>query len=322
LVLIGGAYTSAATAREFGGNKFPLLVKAGHSVTVRIARPARRTAGLAYGLLPQGELTLRDTHASVTFVACRRGEPSGNHADGVPITFWSGFVLTRRPACVPLEVHVDDEASPRRVGLALGRSCQIGLAEPPRPVLDFCRSTDKPVPRMCPSLSPRLPGGEPPRDPHDLSGRDFTPAEYAGYLVNFNDARARTGDVGHIILAAQPDPFSLAGEAGTRWPQAGEHPDAEMRIAAGGTLLREESVHRLPAIVVGARPYPAGGIHGGHILVLWNEMGHGYLVSLHYAGGRASYTRRQRIAAALAIAESSRAARTGPRRLLRGSSVP
>jgi hypothetical protein len=130
----GGAYTHARTVREFGGNKFPVLVKAGHWVTVRLDRATRRTAGLAYGPLPQGETRLRDTYRSVTFVACRPGRasrrygrngPSGSYADGVQVTFWSGFVLTRAPACVPLDVYVDGAASPQRVWLALGRRCGL-----------------------------------------------------------------------------------------------------------------------------------------------------------------------------------------------------
>jgi hypothetical protein len=132
LALIGGAYTDARTVRDFGGNKFPLLVKAGHLVTVRLARAARGTAGLAYGPLPQGETRLRDSYRSVTFGACRPGKasrryspdgPSGSFADGVQVTFWSGFVLTRAPSCIPLDVYVDGATSPQRVGLALGRRC-------------------------------------------------------------------------------------------------------------------------------------------------------------------------------------------------------
>ncbi len=132
LVVIGGAYTDASTVREFSGNKFPLLVKAGHTVTVRLARAGPRVAGLAYGPLPQGETKLRDTYRSVTFVACRPGRasrryspdgPSGSHADGASVTFWSGFVLTRAPACIPLDIYVDDAPTPRRVGLPLGRRC-------------------------------------------------------------------------------------------------------------------------------------------------------------------------------------------------------
>ena len=133
LVLVGGAYTNAATVREFGGNKFPVLVKAGHSVTVRVARRWRRVAGLGYGRLPQGKNTFRDTHRSVTFVACQQDKPprqysasgrSGSYADGVAVTFWSGFIAARTPACIPLEVYVDGAAAPRRVGLALGRRCE------------------------------------------------------------------------------------------------------------------------------------------------------------------------------------------------------
>src|SRR3954453_23534119 len=133
LVLVGGAETPASTVRDFGGNKFPLLVKSGHTVTVRVARRARRAAGLAYGLLPQGrETQLRDTHRSVTFVACRPGRatrdydpdgPSGSSADGVAVTFWSGFVMARAPACIPMDVYVDGASGPQRVGLPLGRRC-------------------------------------------------------------------------------------------------------------------------------------------------------------------------------------------------------
>jgi hypothetical protein len=107
-------------------------------VTVRLARAARPFAGLAYGglghgPLPQGRrVRLRDTTDAMTFAACRSGRPSATHrpegpsgssVDGQAVTFWSGFVLTREPRCVPLEVFVDDEPSPRRVALALGRRC-------------------------------------------------------------------------------------------------------------------------------------------------------------------------------------------------------
>jgi hypothetical protein len=103
--------------REIGGNKFPLLVKAGHRVTVRLERPVHGTAGLAYGPLPQGEVRLRDTYRGVTFVACRPGKPPRR------VTFWSGFVLTREPACVPLKVFVDGARPPLRVAIPLGETC-------------------------------------------------------------------------------------------------------------------------------------------------------------------------------------------------------
>jgi hypothetical protein len=132
LVLIGGGEpTPEDVVWEFGGNKFPLLVKAGHTVTVRLSASARRVAGLAYGPQPPGETRLRDTHRAITFVACAPGEPSatyrpdgpsGSSADGVAVTFWSGFVLTRRPACLPLELEVDGEPPTRHAVLNLGVS--------------------------------------------------------------------------------------------------------------------------------------------------------------------------------------------------------
>lgn len=41
------------------------------------------------------------------------------------------------------------------------------------------------------------------------------------------------------------------------------------------------SVHGRPAAVLQVPPYPRGGIHGGHVVILRNQDGHGYLVSAH-----------------------------------------
>ena len=122
LSMIGGAFfTDAATVRAVGGQKYPLLVRAGHTVTLSLAPEARSFAGLAYGPLPQGKTKLRDSYRAVTFVACS-AEQSISSADGLDVTFWSGGVLTRRPACVPLEVSIDGGGA-QRVGVPLGRHC-------------------------------------------------------------------------------------------------------------------------------------------------------------------------------------------------------
>jgi hypothetical protein len=71
-----------------------------------------------------GELSVRDGHRVVTVIARRRGVRSGSSADGQSVTFWSGFVLTRAPRCVPLAVWVDDEPAPRRVALPMGVRCR------------------------------------------------------------------------------------------------------------------------------------------------------------------------------------------------------
>jgi hypothetical protein len=75
---------------------------------------------------------LRDTAHTMTFVACEPGRPtrryrpdgpSASYADGQQVTFWSGFVVLRRPVCVPLDVYVDGDPSPRRavIDMAGGR---------------------------------------------------------------------------------------------------------------------------------------------------------------------------------------------------------
>jgi len=123
LLLVGAAIaTPPSVVETHEGNKFPLLVREGHVVTVEVPPGARGVASLGYGPLPQGEIGHEDGHATVTFVACTAGEPSGSTANG-PVTFWSGFLLARKPACVPLDVYVDDEAQPRRVEVELGRPC-------------------------------------------------------------------------------------------------------------------------------------------------------------------------------------------------------
>jgi hypothetical protein len=120
IVLVGAAHPDVV--RDPGGRqfsqKFQLLVRNGHRVTIELTRAERRGAGLAYGPLPQGEVHLRDTHRVVSFVACKRD--SGSRANGRPVTFWAGGVVVRSPRCVALQVWVDAERSPRQVRLPLG----------------------------------------------------------------------------------------------------------------------------------------------------------------------------------------------------------
>ena len=83
LALIGGGtFTDAATARRFGGNKFPLLVRAGHTVTLSL--PAIRAAHRLARLRPAaaGRGGRRDGHPTVTFAACTRGRVAAARADG------------------------------------------------------------------------------------------------------------------------------------------------------------------------------------------------------------------------------------------------
>jgi len=127
LVLVGarGArYAHPDLIRRFGGVKSPVLVRAGHTVTVRIVRGAQHSRLDYHAGATAGHPAFRSLPRSVRFVACRDDERSGSNVDGRPVTFWSGFIaLSRAPACVLLEITADG-APPREVPLAFGRrSC-------------------------------------------------------------------------------------------------------------------------------------------------------------------------------------------------------
>ena len=117
LSMIGaGRFTPAATVLEFDGNKFPLLVAAGHRVTIELTPGSNRFASLAYGSHS------RTGHRVMTFRACNRRDADSD-ADGRPVTFWSGFVQATRPGCVRLRVWVDRDRTPRRARIELGARC-------------------------------------------------------------------------------------------------------------------------------------------------------------------------------------------------------
>jgi hypothetical protein len=125
LSMIGaGRYTSSATVHEFGGNKFPVLVRPGHTVRLVLSRRANRSASLFYGSENGGltETRVSDGRRSITFRACsaRRAQ---SDADGEPVTFWSGFVVVSKPMCVHLKAWIDAERTPRPDHIALGRGC-------------------------------------------------------------------------------------------------------------------------------------------------------------------------------------------------------
>jgi hypothetical protein len=126
LSMIGaGRYTSQATVDRFGGNKFPVLVRAGHTVTLELSWRANRSASLFYAVGGGGVLTetrVRDGRRVVTFRSCSARRAISD-ADGAPVTFWSGFVVVSRPTCVRLKVWIDAAPSPRRAHVALGRRC-------------------------------------------------------------------------------------------------------------------------------------------------------------------------------------------------------
>jgi hypothetical protein len=121
----------------------------------------------------------------------------------------------------------------------------------------------------------------------------LAPDDYDGYLLEWHVTKFRGDDAGHVVVGSQPREFALSRGAAVK-------ADGEMALLGRKKLLRRTKVGTAPAIVVQTPAYPRGGINGGHVVVLWNSDGRGYLVSLHFAG----YPLRDRIAAAIGTARS------------------
>ena len=195
----------------------------------------------------------------------------------------------------------------------------IPLGAPPSAVRHFCvrRAVLHKFTVLCPRRYPRVASSVVTPSGASLRGPSF-------YWASFNDAAGfDDGDDGHLILGGQRPPFSLAGSVGQAWPRLGQpKPVSQLNLprlvttprAGGGLYVAERPARILRrALVLGRRAlilvsalYPAGGFMGGHVIVLWNADGHGYLLSLHYNGQRngGGYTQAERVAAALAIARS------------------
>jgi hypothetical protein len=123
LVLVGGrTYSSPETVRRFGGQKYPALLAAGHTARIEISPRARRTTSLTWAAAAHGTRRVEDGLRVVGFRACGR-RASQSDADGRPVTFWSGFILTTAPRCLRMKVWIDGARTPRRVRIPLGRRC-------------------------------------------------------------------------------------------------------------------------------------------------------------------------------------------------------
>jgi len=92
----------------------------------------------------------------------------------------------------------------------------------------------------------------------------------------------------HLLVGGQREPF------GRNWDGIDEQLRVTTRkvtipMRGGGRFTQQLPARQIgtarvrgnDAVVLREPPYPQGGLHGGHVVVLWNEGGHGYLVSVH-----------------------------------------
>lgn len=117
------------------------------------------------------------------------------------------------------------------------------------------------------------------------------------YLTNLDTKPALSGDPYHVLAGGRRGRFSLRTDRG-RWPAdaglardlglVGAHPlkpgqrhdeQRPMRPA----VMRRAEVAGHAALLLQIAGYPAGGVHGGHLAVVWNQGRDGYALSLHFA---------------------------------------
>ena len=116
------------------------------------------------------------------------------------------------------------------------------------------------------------------------------------YLTNLETRPHGSGDPYHVLAGGRRGRFSLAVEAG-KWPAEQDTPRNLSLVGAKAlkpgqgredqqdvplALLRRATVRQHPALVLRASQYPTGGVHGGHLAVVWNQGGNGYTLSMHF----------------------------------------
>jgi hypothetical protein len=118
----------------------------------------------------------------------------------------------------------------------------------------------------------------------------------------------------HLLIGARDGPWDLRTTA-ARWPRDMSRGDDLRLVGAeplqpGGSstprlvrprALKRTRVARHPALLLRVADYPAGGLHGGHLAVVWNQDGLGHLASVHVEAGTSSQHERAWL---LATAES------------------
>jgi hypothetical protein len=195
-------------------------------------------------------------------------------------------------------------------GCAHGKSepTRRSLPSAPPGVADGCRDASDAAAFdvLCPASWPQA--TRPAKVRLRLYGSD------AAYLLEAQSGFGSRAPVFHVLFGGQRKPFPARFEGSGRLlrlttrrkvvpfyasPRGGRvlgHDVVEMPTR----LIRTTRVHGQTAGILKAPPYPKGGIHGGHMIVMWNERGHGYLVSAHSERSPRAATQ-----AAIQIARSS-----------------
>jgi hypothetical protein len=102
----------------------------------------------------------------------------------------------------------------------------------------------------------------------------------------------------HMLFGGRCRPYSLATK-NRHWPRSPQEGADGMGLVVRGSfrpgqkkapLESPRAIERLsvsgePALLCAVAPYPDGGIHGGHYVLIWNQRHAGYVMSFHYPRG-------------------------------------
>ncbi|MCW2985206.1 MAG: hypothetical protein JWR63_2776 [Conexibacter sp.] len=172
------------------------------------------------------------------------------------------------------------------------------LAALPRAAVRTCAAlaTTRRVPVRCPT---ELPAAN-----WTIRYRSLTDGPSA-YLVDY-ETRGSSKPAGaafHVLAGGRTPVFDLATTRAGTWPVRADPPSATCcntrptDLALVGARrgrhrgfwypvrlrsLRRTTLAGHPALVAQAAGFPNGGIHGGHLVVLWNQGGAGYVLSMHF----------------------------------------
>jgi len=124
------------------------------------------------------------------------------------------------------------------------------------------------------------------------------------YLTDLQTKPRGSGDPFHVLAGGRRGNFSLTTTTDGDWPvdvpvpsptccaltprdleligaRPGKQPDIWEPVQL--KLRRRTTVAHHAALLLMAAGYPDGGVHGGHLVVVWNQGHDGYALSMHFA---------------------------------------
>ena len=166
----------------------------------------------------------------------------------------------------------------------------VALPRLPASVIRRCGelASRRSVPVLCPTRLPRARWFVRHQSIH--SGR-------REYLTNLETRPTGSGDAFHVLAGGRSGRWPLRVRGGG-WPadtgikrDLSIMPVASLKPGQGESdlkrsrvaVVRTARVRRRPALLLRAAGYPEGGVHGGHLAVVWNQDGNGYVLSIHFA---------------------------------------